>query len=63
MKDELKRQNVNIQPKDYEVFERWSNIPFSTWVRDELAKWATEMRARREDIRQHHLEEGRCGNI
>ena len=63
MKEALKRQNVSIQPKDYEVFERWSNIPFSVWVRDELAKWATDMRARRAAIREHHEEEAKQGNL
>jgi len=63
LKEEFKRINVNVQPKDYEVFERWSNIPFSIWVRDKLAQYASDMRARREAIREHHMEEGRNGDI
>ena len=35
---EFKRINVNVQPKDYEIFVEESNIDFSSWVRDMLAK-------------------------
>ena len=63
MKTDFKRINVNVQPKDYEVFDTWSNTSFSTWVREQLAEYASKMRERREAIREHHKEEAECNNL
>jgi len=59
---ELKRINVNIQPKDYEVFKEESNLDFSTWVRDMLAKYAKRVkdRQRREYLREEAELTGGC---